>query len=243
MRAAPIDPDRFPGLRLVAILAILALGGCGKKATNPNPNPGGPTTYTGSVAGATTSGKLTIVLSTAAPAPAAGAYRAQTIFPAGGTFALTGGATVNLAGEYDNVGKFVAVSGGGWTFTGDVTIVGVEGIFNGPGPVNGVFSLQSGSTEVTVVVGIYTSLVGSENGRFNFSIKGGEVHGDAVSTTGVVTPLNGTYTAATGAISIVNPAGGAALAIGTYDALSGQATGTYDDGGGDNGNWTGTKQP
>jgi hypothetical protein len=243
MRAAPIDHDRFAGLRVVAILAILAVGGCGKKVTNPDANPDGTTTYTGSATGAVTSGKLTIILSTTTPAPQAGAYRAPRVIPAGGTFALTGGAAVNLSGSYENVGKSVAVTGGGWTFTGDVTSVGIEGIFTGPGPVNGVFSLQSGSNEVTVVVGTYTSLAGGENGRFNFSIKGSEVHGNAVSTTGVVTDLDGTYTAATGAISIANPGGGAALDIGTYYALSGQATGTYNDGAGDNGDWTGTKQP
>jgi hypothetical protein len=57
-------------------------------------------------------------------------------------------------------------------------------------------------------------------------------------------PLDGTYNSTNGAISIVNAAnpGGPALATGSYNSSNGQASGTYDDGVSDSGNWTGAKQ-
>ena len=249
MRAAPIDSIRFPaslGIRLVAVLAILALAGCSKKTTTNSNLPPNSTTYTGSVTGSNTSGKLTITLETSTPAPQPGGFRAHNSVAADGSYTPTGGSAVILVGTYDDAGKNVSLTGAGWTFTGVVSGTAMEGNCTGPGGASGVFSLNQGTTAVTVIIGTYAeNSPGTETGNFNISISGTEVHGNAVASTGgTPIPLDGTYTAASGAISIVNPANptGPALATGTYNATAGTASGTYDDGAGNAGTWSGAKQ-
>jgi hypothetical protein len=252
MKSASISFRRLPGLPavgVVAALAVLALTGCGKdKTTQPNPG-GGSTTYTGSVTGKTTSGKLTITVATSTPAPQPGPNRAKAIVTASGTFTPSGGAAISLTGNYDDQANMVGVTGSGWTFTGGATATDIEGTFTGPTPApnteSGVFNLQSGSSEVTVIIGTFTSTNGGDNGRFNFSIKGSAVHGNAWEETGTIAiPLDGTYdpNGTPFQISIVNPAdpGGPPAAQGTYDTGTGVATGTFT-AGTNTGTWTGNK--
>jgi hypothetical protein len=228
---------------IASTLAMMVVVGCSsKKVTNPPPV-AGSTTYTGSVSGATTSGKLSITVDTSSPAPQNAGFRARGTVTATGTFTPSGGAAIALTGAYDDVAKTCAVTGSGWSFGGGLTSFGLEGLFSGPAGATGVFSLQTGTTGVTVVIGTFTSTTGGVGGRFNFSISGTTVHGNAVATDASVIPLDGTYTAATGAVSIVHPAGGNPLATGTYNASTGAASGTFDDQNGNSGNWTGQKQP
>jgi hypothetical protein len=244
--AAAHRPHSVLASGLVAVLMILSLAGCGKdKTTNPTPNPApSSTTYTGSVTGRATSGKLAVTLgSTTAPAQRVTSSASGTL-TATGTLTPSGGAPVTLTGTYDDVAKTFSVSGGGWTFTGALVGTVLSGNFTGPGGVTGVFNLQQGTTGVTVVIGTFTSTSGGPNGTFNFSISGTAIGGDAVDTDGTVVPLNGTYTATSGAISIVHPANptGAPLATGTFNATSGSASGAYNDQSGNSGNWTGARQ-
>jgi hypothetical protein len=241
---------RFLAAGLAGLLAMLALAGCGKdKSTNPDA--GGSTTYTGSVSGdsAATRGKLAITLATASPVPQNAGFRAEGVFTVTGSFAPAVGAPVALAGDYDDAAKRFAVTGGDWVFSGSLTGLGLEGF----GTRNSVptefdwFTLLPGSGGVTVVIGTYTrtSVPIGETGSFCFAISGTEVHGNAVAQgSNTRKPLNGTYTALGGAISIENPAApaGPKLATGTYNSTAGTASGDYDDGAGNSGTWAGTKQ-
>jgi hypothetical protein len=230
---------------IASALAVMSLVGCGKdKVVNP-PAGAGSTTFTGSVTGSTTSGKLSITVETSSPAPQNAGFRARAAVNANGTFTPTGGAAIGLTGTYDTGSQTVAVIGSGWSFGGGLTSFGLEGGFTGPGPVDGVFSLYRGTSDVTVVIGTFTSTTGGVGGRFNFSINGTTVHGNAVATDQTVIPLDGTYTASSGAISIVHPVNptGNPLATGTYVSGTGHASGTFDDQAGNSGTWLGDKQP
>lgn len=235
------------GTCLVAALAIGGLSGCGKDdktSTKPNPNPTpSPTTYTGIVTGSTTSGKLVVTLADTATVPGR-ATRAFATLVATGTFTLSGGEPITLTGTYDDAAHTFTVTGGGWTFGGTLSGTALSGTFTGPGGVTGVFTLQQGTTGVIVIIGTFTSTSGSSNGRFNFSISGATVSGYGMADGGSTIPLNGTYNATSGAISIRHPANptGAPLATGTYNSTSGVASGTYDDQDANSGNWTGNRQ-
>lgn len=255
MRFVPIEslrPPKWLGVYLVAVLAMLSLLGCSKdKTTNPNPNPNpvtGSTTYTGSVAGAGANGTLTITVATDSPAPQNVGFRAHTIVSASGTFKRAGQPDVSLTGDYNDGSKQLAVSGGGWMCRGGLMSSRLEGSVSGPTGEAGFFSLIEGSTGVTVIIGRFTSttMPPGRNGDFNISVSGTQVHGTAVAdgVGGQPIPLDGTYDPANGAISIVNPAPGATapLAIGNYDSMTGDASGTYNTGLGDSGTWMGTKQ-
>ena len=246
-RSTPSNLVRWAGSMI--LFAALAIAGCSdnKNPLNPNPNPGtGSTTYSGTIAGSTTSGSLTLTVATTTPAPQQAGYRASAIVTASGTLVLTGGGgTVNLTGNYDTGTHLIGVTGGGWTLDGGLTTFGMEGNYSGPGGVTGVFSVQtqgSGANVVGVYVGTFTSTSGGTSGNFNFSIKGSVLHGNAVDANGTVVALDGQYTAETGGVTVVHPAGGAPLATGTI-LPNGTASGTYDDRNGNSGNWSGTKQP
>jgi hypothetical protein len=231
-------------LSLFASLAILGCSDNNNAIINP-PGGGGSSTFDGTISGPTTSGTLTLTVSTATPAPQPGPARARGTVVATGTLVLAGGGgTVALTGTHDDVNHVIAVSGSGWTFGGGTTGFGLEGTYSGPGGASGVFSCQrrgTGTDTVIVVVGTYAATVGTGSGNFNLSVRGTAIHGNAFDYTGgTPIPLDGTYTPGTGAISIVNPAGGAPLATGTLTGSS--ASGTWDNSAGDSGTWTGTKQ-
>ena len=240
---------RFSNLTAACLFAIVALvgSGCGKdKTTNPNPGPGATSTsFEGTISGNGVSGDLSLKIATANPAPQ-GPARSQATVTASGTL-VTGGSSVGLTGNYDTVNHAIAVAGGGWTLGGGLTSFGLEGTFTGPGSTSGVFSTQrigSGTDTVVVVIGTFTSTTGGPGGVFNFSIRGAAIHGNAFPNGGTTAiPLDGTYTASSGAISIVNAANptGPALATGTLQA-NGAASGTYDNQNGDSGTWTGARQ-
>ena len=235
---------------LVTGLAAFALSGCSDNKPAPN-SPGGSagsTTYKGTISGSGTSGSLTLTIATATPSPQPAPARARATVTATGTLIVSGGGgTIPLTGSYDDVANTITVGGSGWTFTGSLTSFGLEGGFGGPGPVSGVFSVQtvgSGADTVIVVVGTFTSTTGSSNGVFNFAIRGTVLHGNAYEDGATKPfPLDGTYTPSTGVISIVHPTNptGPPVATGTL-AANGTASGTYDDQSGNAGNWTGTKQ-
>lgn len=235
-------------LARMVVLGALALAGCSSDNNaiiNTGGGGGGTTTYDGTIAGPTTSGTLTVTIATSTPAPQPGPARSAGTVTATGTLVLaSGGGTVALTGTHDDVNHILTISGSGWTFTGGTTGFGMEGNYSGPGGASGVFSIQrngTGADTVVVVVGTYAATVGTGSGNFNISIRGTAIHGNAVDFTGgAPIPLDGTYTAGTGAISIVNPAGGSPLATGTLTGAS--ASGTWDNGAGDSGNWSGTKQ-
>lgn len=234
----------------VASLGLVGLAGCGSgnKQTNPNPGGGGTTTFTGTVTGAGVNGKLTVTINATA-LKTSGARAAVT---ATGTYTPAGGSAISLTvGGYDTESNQLVVSqnggAGGWNFGGELVGTRINGQVAGPGGETGYFTLvEDTGSEVIVLIGSYTSnTMGGPTGSFNVSIDGGEVHGTALPD-GLDSPipLDGTFVSGTGAISIVNPAapGGPPLATGTYNASTGEASGNYDDGKGDTGTWSGTRQ-
>lgn len=234
---------------VLMLVAALALAGCGTGAQPSGPPAGPPpdsSRFLGTVAGDGVSGTLSLTLATATPRPQFGAARVQVA--ASGRFVLLtgGGATMDLTGSHDTATQVFSVTGGGWTFTGGVTSVGLEGGFTAPS-ATGIFTLLqqgAGADTVIVVTGSFVSGAGGPGGVFNLAVRGTAIHGNAW-TDGEVTAtvLDGTFTPATGAISIVNPQnpGGPPLATGVYDPGSGIASGDYDNGAGDTGTWSGTK--
>ena len=226
--------SRTPIASLIALALILGLAGCGDDDPTTPPGNTGPTTYTGVATGSAVSGMLAVTL---------GDETRATSVSAAGTFTPSGSGAIVLTGTYDDVAHTFAVDGSGWTFSGALTRRLLSGEFTGPGGESGSFSLQEGSTGVVVIIGTFTSTSGASNGRFNFSISGSTVGGLAMAYDGdAPMPLNGTYTATSGAISIAHPNGGAALAVGTFDSDTGVASGTYDDQDANSGNWSGTRQ-
>jgi hypothetical protein len=238
----------------IGVLAALTFAGCSNdnnnnnNPVNPNPNPT-PTgaQYRGVIAGPTSSGTLDINIATtgttSAPAGSPGSYRLLAQLTSTGTITPDSGAAVALTGAYNDSSKALALTGGGWTLNGSKVSSGaLQGTYTGPkGP--GVFTADSVGAavdSVRAVLGTFTSTSGGPNGIFNFTIRDSTIHGTAVDTTGNSLPLNGTFTATGGGISIRNPAlpGGAPLATGTL-AADGSASGTYDNGAGNSGTWTG----
>jgi hypothetical protein len=223
-----------PVLAIILAVALTAgLAGCGKDdsgPTNPNPVPT-TTTYTGIVTGNTVSGKLVVTLETA-----------KSTLTAAGAFTPGGSSAISLAGTYDNAAHTFVVTGGDWMFDGSLAASELTGAFTGPSGASGTFTLQQGSTDVTVIIGTFTSTSGSSNGRFNFSISGTTISGIALADGSIsALPLVGAYNTSTGAITIQHPAGGAPLATGTYHGDTGAASGSYNDRNGNSGNWSGNK--
>lgn len=236
---------RIAAAFVVAILSLASVLGCsGKKATNPDP--GGPASYRGSVTGSGTSGRLDITISTSPMAPQQAGFRATDGVTATGTLVLTGGGgTVALSGTWDDETDILGLTGGGWTLSGGLTSFGMEGLFSGPGPVAGVYSVQTqgiGADTVTVYLGTFTTSSGGDNGVFNIALRGSALHGHAVADGGTVVPLGGTYTAATSSLTIVHASGGAPLGTGTVHP-NGTADGDYSFEAGNSGTWAGAKQP
>jgi hypothetical protein len=236
----------------LVFVALLALASCSsnKKVTNPNGGgAAGSTTFRGTISGNGVSGTLQLTAQTATPAPQR-AFGVEATVTMTGTLVITGGATINLTGNYDTSAHTFSVTGGGWTFSGSYTASGLQGTFSGPAAQSGVFTAPiegAGTDTVVVVTGTFTSTTGGPGGVFNFAIRGTALHGNAWSNGGTsAVPLDGTFTATTGGagtVSIINPAApaGAPLATGTL-AANGSVSGTYNNGAGDSGNWSGARQ-
>ena len=181
------------------------------------------------------SGEITISVATSSP----GVEGPTTVMAfanvnATGTHKLTGTAEA-LTGTYDDVTKILALTGGGYTLGGgyDPSSGRLEGFFTGPGN-GGVFvTTESGSGD-TAYCGTFT---GSDDGTFSFVVSGTDLLGTAYSTSGgTPIPLDGTVSGSS--ITISNPLGGSPLATGTISGTS--ASGTWNDGQGNSGTWTGS---
>jgi hypothetical protein len=252
------DRLRDRTLLLFYALTLVAVASCGKSTKPP---PAGSSTYTGTVTGETITGTLTLTVATANPSPGLGI---DTRFNASGTFTPNGGAAVALSGSYYDTGGFdhtFAVEGAApgkfWQFGGTLTSWGgFRGIGSDTLSVTDetafVTLLKGGTSDVTMVQGSYASTPPAVNGLFNFVFDGsGQVRGDAVLTgTAAHSELDGTYASGTHLITITGtpnpasppgPAAPVATATGNYTAPN--ASGTYTDGSGGNGTWTGVKTP
>jgi hypothetical protein len=182
------------------------------------------------------SGSLAITIETATFAPPVGVGGASLLAPVNATGTLTLGGTTALAGTYDPDTDVLALTGGGYTFGGGFDGVDrLEGIWTGPGS-SGTFVTTAGSGGVAYC-GTYAANDQSDSGTFSIVITGSTVRGEAYSSTDQVPiPLDGTISGNT--ITIDNPLSTTPLAAGTRSGNT--VSGTYDDGQGGTGTWTGT---
>lgn len=135
-----------------------------------------------------------------------------------------------LTGTYNAGNGAVAAAGGGYNFAG---------IYDGNNRLEGGVSGTGTGTFVAVKDASLTfcgEFTGDDDGVWNFTIDGSAVVGSATTTSGTVIDLDGQINGT--AITIARPGGGT-LATGTRSGDN--ASGTWDNGVGSSGTWTGAK--
>jgi len=142
--------------------------------------------------------------------------------------------TQALTGTYNTGTKALNASGGGYTFSG---------VFDGTNRLEGSMSGTASGTFVTTKddnnsnVAFCGTFTGSDDGVWNFTIDGTSIVGSYTTSSGSVGALDGTISS--NSITINNPGGGAPLATGTRSGDN--ASGTWDNGAGSSGTWTGSR--
>lgn len=194
--------------------------------------------YQGVFGSATTAGRLAFATASAdVRVPAA---RAEAAIPLSGTMDFTDGtAQVALTGTLD--GNNLSLTGGGYTFTGTQANGVISGTFTGP---------QSGSFTATLVpeggflIQLCGEYDGDDSGVFSLTIDGGRSGGV------IIVPDDG----GAGQTGKARPKAGSAnevevlpdlaptfvVATGTLNAAQNQITGSWDDGQGNSGTFTGS---
>jgi hypothetical protein len=211
---------RFRTAALVSILVLLAA--CGKDSTTaPATGPSG--NYRGTFVGSNSRGVMVIIFAS----PGATAIT--------GTLALTGGATINLAGTYTPSSNGVSLTGTGYAVTGNYTPASslFSGNYTGPAGDHGSWAVESGT--VKVFCGTYN---GNAAGTWNLVLNdSGQLRGVAQTSSGAIN-LVGTYNSGTGAITITSPDDGTIGATGTLNAATGGGNGNWSVSGTTAGTWT-----
>ena len=120
----------------------------------PTPTPVSSTTFQGTIAGR--NGQTGTVNVSVQATVSITSLRPSAVQQATGTVRPAGKSTVSLSGTFDDASGAVALSGGGYTFSGTVGSGGVlAGTYTGPESASGGFStLNSTTTPVTVYCGI-----------------------------------------------------------------------------------------
>ena len=141
----------------IGVLALLALAACRGEGPTAPQTPSAPTAFQGAIAGPTgESGVITLTtatMTTVAPAPrAVAAVSSAVIQDLTGTLKLVGGATINLTGTFDTGAGAIAVSGGGYAFTGTLSNGSVSGTYTGPNGTGTFAAAPSGATTPTIQV-------------------------------------------------------------------------------------------
>ncbi len=226
------------GARALLMAGAVGLAACGGGDGNGGGGGGTTTSFSGIVSpdDGSPSGSIFLVVQTANPAPPAPTGPAVRD-PVNVTGTLKFGAsTTSLTGTYDPDQDIIAVTGGGYDFGGGFDGNNrLEGFWTGPGGSTGTFVTTNG-TNAVVYCGTYAADDQSDSGAFSFVITGNQLLGEAVSDQGGGTiPLDGSVSGNN--ITIQTPGGGSALATGTISGNS--VSGTYDDGQGSTGTWSG----
>jgi hypothetical protein len=183
----------------------------------------------------TTSGSISITVQTTTLAPPT-ATGPSVRAPANATGTLVMGGSTSLTGSYDPDTDILALSGGGYTFGGGFDGVDrLEGLWSGPGNTSGTF-VTSLSTNAVAFCGTYDADDQSDSGTFSFVIAGTVVRGEAYSSVDQ-TPIALDGVVNGNAITIYFPGTTTPLATGTRSGNN--VSGTYDDGQGGTGTWSG----
>jgi hypothetical protein len=197
---------------------------CGDDSDDNGTNPNGDSlVFVGTVNGDNGSLSASISL-TVTGTTVAGTL--EIVAPAAASHALTG--------TYDTATRALTAAGGGYNFSG---------VFDGADRLEGVMSGAGSGTFVTAkddnnaALAFCGTFTGSDDGVFNFTIDGATLSGTATTTSGTVIALDGTVSG--NSITIVMPSGGGTLAMGTRSGAN--VSGTWDNGVGGSGTWTGVQ--
>ena len=214
---------------VIVCIALMGavIGGC-KKDEEPVATGGQSTAYAGTFANSTESGSMSVnaaaAKSTGIDVTVTGTIRVIT--PTAATITVTGTLVNNI----------LTITGGGYTFTGTLTGTTISGAYTGPNGA-GTFTAQvSTNSSAKIYVGTYTTQVaGHVSGTFNMVINGTVISGVSASSNGSG-QFGGTLSGAT--ITIFNPAT-PTVTLATGVVVGTTVSGTYNDGQGDNGVWSG----
>ncbi len=217
----------------------LGLGACSSDSGGDGGG-GGTSSFVGTLVGGTNndeSGSLKFdIAGTALAPPASFATMSSAALTATGTLTLLTpvAGTHPLTGTYDPATNALAITGGGYTFTGAFSGTSLlDGNYTGiNGPGLFLTALSAGTAQA-----FCGTFDGDDDGTWNFVVNDTELSGRALTSSGDVVPLNGTVTA--GAVSIVNTANptGPPLATGTITGPT--ATGIWSFDQTTSGAWTG----
>jgi hypothetical protein len=214
--------------------AVAACGGS-SSSVSPTPTPAASTSFSGTIAGPNgQTGTLAVTISAqiARVRPkwtlpiVATVYAQSTSVAATGSVHLAGGATTNVSGTYDTSSKVLAVSGGGYSFTGAISGAAATGSYTAPGVTTGLFATRSTSAGTVTSycgnvfsagnpnqsMGVFnlavTDATGAISGAFNLGQYYGQITGQATGATFSISwkdnfgePGTGTGTIGGGALS------------------------------------------
>jgi len=228
-------------MAVVSGFIALGLGACSSDDNGGGGGGGGTSSFVGTVVGGANndeSGSLTFdIAGTALAPPASLITMSSASLTVTGTLTLVSPApgTHTLTGTYDDATNQLDLSGGGYTFTG---------VFDGTNRLEGTYTGNNGpglfvtALDLGNAVAFCGTFDGDDDGTWNFVVNGTVLSGSVLTSSGDVAPLDGTVAGTD--ITIVNPANptGPALATGTINGNN--ASGTWDDGAGSSGTWTGT---
>jgi hypothetical protein len=214
-----------------AAALVLTVVSCkSDKSTGPGANLFAGT-YSGIIAGATTSGTLTITVPTGS----------ALVTPAG-TLKIAGGSSYSLAGGFDmSTGMLSGVTAGPYAFTGGLASGKFSGSWTGPGATSGGYNLlpvPTGGTALTMC-GKY---IGSASGVWNLTAVNGLMVGEAAGSSGpfrlvgVIATTGGSPYAMT---NITSPDDASVSASGALVTPANTASGIWAGGGG-TGTWSGS---
>jgi hypothetical protein len=188
-----------------------------------------PTSYVGVMAGTGVSGTLTISVPTPKRAYAPSTAPGDTLVITG-SLKINGGATITLAGFLVVATGEIYLTGGGYTFTGNLSGDTITGTFTYSGG-NGIFRCDEGtSSSVKNFCGRYQeNSPGTDGGYFNMTLSGTAIFvivypdnagGAGFSTTGSISTSN--------VITIYDPENSAlVIATGTYISSTETVSGNY----------------
>jgi hypothetical protein len=226
---------RFRGAAIGVVAAVVAACGGSSSSVSPTPTPAASTSFSGTIAGpAGQTGTLTVTISAqvARIRPrwmvpiVATVYAQSATVAATGSVHLAGGSTTTVTGTYDTTSKALAVSGGGYTFTGTASGGAVTGTYTAPGVTTGLFATRSTAAGTVTSycgnvfsagnpnqsMGVFnlavTDATGTISGAFNLGQYYGQITGQATGSNFSISwkdnfgePGNGTGTIASGALS------------------------------------------
>jgi hypothetical protein len=167
-------------LLLLALLLPLATGCDSNDDSNP---PAGTGTYVGTLAGAQTSGALTVTLD--------GTDASGSVTLIGGAARSASASMPPLSGSYNAGTGALHLEGGGYTFDGTIADGVLSGTWTGPGGTSGSFSAFLGGegTVVDVYCGTFDTV--NDDGTFNLVRRDATLRGFAVPDNGDTIELSG----------------------------------------------------